>query len=96
LSAKLQGDAKRNYIRALVYHFVQDAQNAGANAPILAEAPITQETITYRDNRAMATREQAKRSMRYLIGTSLLCALVAALQIVQLIIREPQHPCVLV
>ena len=61
-------------------------------APILAGASTTQETITNRDIIAMATPEQAKRSMRYFVAMILLWLWVVVTQVAQLVIREARHP----
>lgn len=61
-------------------------------APILAGAPMTQETITNRDIVSMATPAQAKRSIRYFIVMILLWTSVVVTQVAQLVVREARHP----
>jgi hypothetical protein len=59
---------------------------------ILAGTPVTQETITYREMRAMAARLQPKRSLRYFVGMGSLSVLTGSAQVFQLIERHSRHP----
>jgi len=59
---------------------------------VVAGAPVTQETITYREMRATAARQQPNRSMGYFVGMGSLWVLIGAGQIFQLIVRQSRHP----
>ena len=59
---------------------------------VLATSQVTQETITYREMRATAARQQPKRSKSYFMGMGALWAFMAAVQSFRLIERQSQHP----